>query len=318
MIKDKIKFTFSPFFIILIVFFMTFPLAYSLTHSVVDITIKYALILSAIPCFFALFLYIKHQADKQEFYLFHPILFGILIGYLLYFLIALCLLNPFFYNLIINQGTYEAFNIGLISPQLLLLFLFIPHAINKDEYHILLLFFLYLCLLLSYIYVDIVFFDKTIPFPSALISVFMGFCITFSAMFICFFFFRERVKTFFVIGGYIKTMTKPVAAFFLGYFIIVLFFAGIHASIAVINEAAFSLKSTNKFFDFFFYSYCTLTGFIESGIKPLTRTAIMVSIFENFLGLVWVTVVFAATIGYLQESFSALSKKFKETSSRVK
>ena len=56
-----------------------------------------------------------------------------------------------------------------------------------------------------------------------------------------------------------------------------------------------------------FYSFSTITGIGFSVIDPQKPLAFILTSTENFLGLVWITVVFAAALAHLQIPFRRIS-----------
>lgn len=117
---------------------------------------------------------------------------------------------------------------------------------------------------------------------------------------------------------YLEVMLKPIIAFFLGYLSIILTFTGFYALAYFSDPAIFSRLTNDRFGDLLFYSFSVITGMGFSVIMPEKPVAFVLTTIENFMGLIWITVVFAAAIAYLQEPFRKISVKLDRMSSREK
>jgi hypothetical protein len=108
------------------------------------------------------------------------------------------------------------------------------------------------------------------------------------------------------IGQYIKVIALPMAAFFCGYIVIFLTFAGIYALLAKYDTTAFAGNYSWSLNQFIAYSISNITTLGDTQMYANTILTQWLSSLEVFLGVVWTTVVLAATIGYAQKDFDKL------------
>lgn len=118
----------------------------------------------------------------------------------------------------------------------------------------------------------------------------------------------KSISTYEKLSAYLKVMLKPVIAFFLGYIAIMISFAGFYGIAYYFDNQAFNNLHNDRLIDFVYYSFSIITGLGFSTIEPESASTMFLTGLEDFFGLVWVTVVFAATLAYLQEPFKKLRK----------
>ncbi len=111
------------------------------------------------------------------------------------------------------------------------------------------------------------------------------------------------------IGQYIKVIALPMAAFFCGYIVIFLTFAGIYALLAKYDTTAFAGNYTWSLNQFIAYSISNITTLGDTQMYANSILTQWLSSLEVFLGVVWTTVVLAATIGYAQKDFDKLDNR---------
>lgn len=117
------------------------------------------------------------------------------------------------------------------------------------------------------------------------------------------------ISLFHYISAYIKIIALPMSAFFCGYIIIFLIFGGLYTLVAQLDPGAFSGKYTLSLNEFLVYSLANITTLGDSQIYANNSLTKWLSSLEVFLGVVWTTVVLAATVGYAQKDFAKLNKK---------
>ena len=113
-----------------------------------------------------------------------------------------------------------------------------------------------------------------------------------------------------ILLDYMRAMFLPMSAFFVGYFLIILTFTGIYGTLSLIDITAF--KGINlpwKFSEYVYYSIVSITTLGTANIKAYSELAKIMTSIEVLMGLMWTTVVLAATIAYLQKTFSKLAEK---------
>src|SRR3990167_3396011 len=108
---------------------------------------------------------------------------------------------------------------------------------------------------------------------------------------------------------YLEVMLKPILAFFLGYLLIMFTFTGIYTIAYFYDPSIFNHLNDDKFGDMMFYSFSTITGIGFSVIEPQKPLSFALTSTENFLGLIWITVVFAAALAHLQIPFRRISSQ---------
>lgn len=106
---------------------------------------------------------------------------------------------------------------------------------------------------------------------------------------------------------YLKVMIKPIMAFFLGYILIMFTFTGLYMLAYYADPDIFSHLKTDTFGEIMFYSFSTITGLGFSILEPEKPITFFLTCVENFLGLVWMSVVFAAALAHLQLPFRRIS-----------
>lgn len=142
-------------------------------------------------------------------------------------------------------------------------------------------------------------------------ALFIGLCIGSLVWFVVQKLVAKRIHLYEKISAYLKVMAKPVVAFFIGYLVIMLCFAGLYSLAYIHDHQVFNHLKNDSLTDMLYYSFSIITGLGFSIIEPEKPITLFLTGLENFLGLVWVTVIFAATIAYLQKPFEALSLRFK-------
>ena len=110
---------------------------------------------------------------------------------------------------------------------------------------------------------------------------------------------------------YIEVMLKPILAFFLGYLLIMFTFTGLFTIAYFYDHAIFNHLNNDTFGDLLFYSFSTITGIGFSVIEPQKPLAFVLTSTENFFGLIWITVVFAAALAHLQIPFRRISHQLE-------
>jgi hypothetical protein len=298
----------------LLILIINFPLAFAVCNDAQQVSIRYTYILCGIPLVYGLTLLLQPRTKFIT-----CLLFGTLIGYLIYLICWGITFNNMLFNFLIEGGGVRFLNYGLIAPILPSILFFKKIKWDKLNWlniavqlSIIFLVFLFLCL-------DIYSWNEKKDIIShALIGFIIGLLIALITYFFVNNYLLRRLRVFNKIVAYIKAMGKPMLAFFAGYFVILFFFAGIFSIINASYPHAFNQLPHDKLIDLFYYSLSSLTGLGASTVQPQIPLAIFISGLETFIGITWVTMVFAATIGYLQDAFSKVSLKFREEEKKMK
>lgn len=297
--------------IIIIIFILNFPIASGVTDFIKDLPLAYSSIWTILPIIYTLSVYLKHKQDR-EFHLILPIIFGCIIGYLVYIFTIAILSNKDISYLLITENGFKYFSLGFLAPICIPLYSVLRTIAKenwRDQTFNLAILLITLCLIFIYILSDLFVFNPSALYSTALASFILGALLSIAIGLFSFVFIRPSLNIFIQITHYFIVMKKPVVAFFIGYVFITVFFSGLYHLLIRFDPKAFSHAQDINILDTFIYSYQTITLLVASNIQPLSPLAVQLSLLENFVGIVWVTVVLAATIGFLQKPFADLSKK---------
>ncbi len=111
---------------------------------------------------------------------------------------------------------------------------------------------------------------------------------------------------------YLVIMILPAAAFFIGYFVIALVFSGFYAVIEQFLPGSFAYSNGQiPFNDYLYFSIMTISTLGDANISAIGLVVRWVEILELIVGLIWVTVVLAATLGFVQEKFNVIANSRK-------
>lgn len=111
---------------------------------------------------------------------------------------------------------------------------------------------------------------------------------------------------------YLEAMLKPIIAFFLGYLLIMFTFSGIYTLAYLSDNTIFNHLYNDPFGELMFYSFSVITGMTFSVVEPQHPITFFLTTAEHFLGLVWMTVVFAAALAHLQLPFRKISMELNK------
>ena len=115
---------------------------------------------------------------------------------------------------------------------------------------------------------------------------------------------------------YLVAMKKPMIAFFMSYLVIVIIATFVNVILYHHNHNYFSTSEAfTSSFDvvmaMFFYSLQTFGINNYSLIEPTSAVAEYVITFFSLLGTLWLVVVLAAVLGYLQSAFETINRRKK-------
>lgn len=117
----------------------------------------------------------------------------------------------------------------------------------------------------------------------------------------------RNILVFEKLSLYLEAMLKPIVAFFLGYLLIMFTFSGIYTLAYLSDKTIFNQLYNDPFGELMFYSFSVITGMTFSVVEPQHPITFFLTTVEHFLGLVWMTVVFAAALAHLQLPFRKIS-----------
>lgn len=303
--------------IIISVFCLSFPVAYSISSNFDSYVYKHAFIWSTVPVIYALVLYSRRKIQQLiQLSLLAPISFGWIIGLFLYSMSIVLLSYMSESNVLIYEDGFRYYTLGLIVPLIYPIYRQVSYTVKqmkkeaiKEIFFDLLILLTIFTLLLCFIAMDIIFFHKDSTLFQIILSFFLGSILsTFSLLFIHRYI-RSSLNAFIRISLYLRIMSKPVIAFFLGYLSLAIFFGGVYFFVIKTIPNAIEHPDNYSILDSLIYSYKVLSNVGNSNFASVSRFATMLTQLENFLGLMWITVVFAATIGYLHKPFKDISKQ---------
>ncbi|MAR83973.1 MAG: hypothetical protein CMF55_04190 [Legionellales bacterium] len=116
------------------------------------------------------------------------------------------------------------------------------------------------------------------------------------------------------LSEYMRVLVIPASAFFIGYIIITIMFSGIYAYSQAVFGHQFVATNSNgiAFNDYLYYSFISITALGDGNITPIAVISRWLTILEVMLGIIWMTIVLAATLGYAQEKFNEISIRHKD------
>ncbi len=286
-----------------------YPFSFGITSDTGLLTNTSALSLTVVPIIYALAM-ISHAGFLAS------LCTSALIGYIL-LLISWFLANfVFMESVLFTVESFNIYNLGLLLPALPNLYNTFKQRMHQDLLWV--NFTIQLCLcafIISLLVNDVLAWDG--PLESFyrfenLLSLILGMAVSALIWLIVKVVFLKNLHMYTQLAAYVKIMTKPTIGFFTGYLGIMLLFAGFYSLCYYHDPAVFNKLEDNTFASMLYYSFSIITGLGFSVIEPEKPITFFLTGLENFLGLVWVTVVFAGALAYFQEPFKKLAQVLKE------
>lgn len=305
-----IKKLLSVLLITIIVFILNYPLTYAVVVSGQHLNTRYAFILAIVSVIYALTIYLRMSIEKERVHVIYPIAYGTFLGYILCFISALLSAHDSIFTFMSDHYGYQLYNIGVVLPMFIIVFFHRkPEQRKVFPIRQALIGLFYWAVIYLYFYEDFHAVKTSRNLFTGLLALLLGVAISSILLRFVYLSVRKNIRVFRRVTHYLGVMTKPVTAFFLGYIVIILFFTGLYSLMDAIETNAFKHLVEKDFWQYLFFSYNTITAWGGSGIIPTSELSMALSILENFIGLIWITVIFAATLAYLQRPFIDISKK---------
>ncbi|EKD78205.1 MAG: hypothetical protein ACD_42C00002G0004 [uncultured bacterium] len=288
----------------IIIILCNYPIAYAVCH---DITLHFTTLITTILIISLLYGFSTLCGPHH----FHSILIGILAGDLIALLTWVVSFRELIFHLTDTDKLSILYSLGVAIPAGYQFFLSIKRDRSSTHFlHILLTALIYVVLMV-YLFVRLYF---RLIHDSTAFEFFhftLGFSVGLLTAIVIHIILTRNLLVFEKLSYYLDVMAKPVIAFFLGYLLIMFIFAGLYTMVYFTYNDAFTRLSSDVFGDLLFYSFSTITGLGISVIVPHKPIVLFLTIAENFLGLVWMSVVFAAALAYLQSPFQRISRQLE-------
>lgn len=309
MIKRFILKMFKVGSLVSLVFLAIYPFSFGITSDTGLLNNTSALTLTVVPIIYGL-------ATISYTGLLASICTSTLIGYIL-LLISWFLANTLFMNsYLFTQQGFNLYNFGLLLPALPNLYHIFKRRVEQELLWVNLVIQLFLCaFVVSLIINDVFMWGEPLKdyFRNENVLC-LGIGIIVGGI-IWFFVQKAFIKNLHMynqLAEYVKIMSKPTIGFFTGYLSIMLLFAGLYSLCYYHDGTVFNKLNENTFASMLYYSFSIITGLGFSVIEPEKPITFFLTGLENFLGLVWVTVVFAGALAYFQEPFKRIARLQKK------
>lgn len=283
-----------------VIMLLNHPIAYAICR---DITPHYTTLVVTIIIISVLYGYIALFGPHH----FHAVLIGLLAGNLISLLTWMVSFRDVIFHFSDPDKLSVFYSIGVFIPATIQFFL----VLKQDEsptkkLHIISTAFVTVSLFVYLVYrlFHRQFYDPTeYNYFHFSLGLVVGFITAFTIRFIV----SRNILVFQKLSLYLEVMLKPIVAFFLGYLLIMFMFSGIYTLAYFADGAIFTHLKNDPFGELMFYSFSTITGMSFSAVEPQSPFAFFLTTAEHFLGLVWMTVVFAAALAHLQVPFRRIS-----------
>lgn len=302
MIKNTFIFSLETIVFIALVFITNFPFAYAITHDHQIFHLFFTFTFTVLPIVYGLST-LSHSGFFAAYFI------STLIGYITmlssWFIFHINDLSPF-----ITQLSLAYYTVGLLLPALPNLYrTYLRLTHQKLLWLNFMIQFGLLGLFLGLLLLELGIWSQSKLSITELFSFFIGIIISASIWILVKNVFIKKLHVYTKLVAYMSVMGKPIIGFFIGYLTIMLFFTGLYSLHYHMDNTSFNNLENDVFISMLYYSFSIITGLGFSVIEPEKPVTFFLTGLENFMGLVWITVVFAAALAYLQEPFKKLSKK---------
>lgn len=287
-------------FVGVVIMALNLPIAYAICH---DITPHYTTLITTIIIISVLYGYIALFGPQH----FHAVLIGILAGNLISLLTWIVSFRDVLLHISDPDKLSVFYSVGVFIPATIQFFMVLKKEGGPTKK--LQIFSTAVAAISLFAYLLYRFFNRQFHdsigynFFHFSLGLFVGVLSAITIRFIV----TRNILVFQKLSLYLEVMFKPIIAFFLGYLLIMLTFAGIYTLVYFSDATVFTHLKNDVFGELMFYSFSTITGMTFSAIEPQNPVAFFLTTAEHFLGLVWMTVVFAAALAHLQVPFRKIS-----------
>ena len=301
---SRLTWTLKTIFISGLIVLLNYPITYAICH---DITAHYTTLITTILIISLLYGFSVLCGPHH----FHAVLIGLLAGNLLALLTWIVSFRDIVFHLTDQNKLSVFYSLGVFFPTMFQFFLnFKQDKSDTKKLHIILTSLItgFLFGYLLYKLFHRQFYDLG---QNNVYHFLFGFSAGIITALIIRFVMTKNILVFQKLYLYLEVMAKPIVAFFLGYLLIMFTFAGIYTLAYFANNTIFTHLQNDTFGELMFYSFCTMTGMSFSVVEPQHPVTFFLTTVEHFLGLVWMTVVFAAALAHLQLPFRRISQQLE-------
>ena len=294
--------------LVCLIFFAIYPFSFGITSDSDVLNDTSALSLTVVPILYGL-------AMIPTMGFFASLCTSTLIGYILLIISWLLASEIFLQSYLFTQQGFNLYNLGLLLPALPNLYHTFHGRVQQHLMWVNFLVQLALCaFVISLIINDIAAWGNPLHDyyrTENIFSLAVGVVVSALIWVLVKHVFLNNLRMYTQLAAYVEIMGKPTIGFFTGYLTIMLLFAGLYSLCYYHDPSVFNKINDNTFAAMLYYSFSIITGLGFSVIEPEKPITFFLTGLENFLGLVWVTVVFAGALAYFQEPFKAISRAQK-------
>ena len=114
-------------------------------------------------------------------------------------------------------------------------------------------------------------------------------------------FIHPKTVFFYDVMQHVRLMSGPIIFFFTGFFLISIVFAGFYALIGQSYVTAFAPHNPASLGDYLYFSFNISSGLVDTNVTPFLPIAKWVVVLEEIASLVWLTIIIAAAISYIEK-----------------
>ena len=124
-------------------------------------------------------------------------------------------------------------------------------------------------------------------------------------------FIHPKTAFFYNIMQHVRLMSGPITFFFTGFFLISIVFSGFYAFIGGANGAAFSPHNPVSLGGYLYFSFNVSSGLVDTNYTPYLPIAKWAVVLEEIASLIWLTIIIAAAISYIEKFLDGKEKSIK-------
>lgn len=290
---------------------LNYPITFAICH---DITPHFTTLVTTVVIISLLYAFIVLCGPHH----FHALLIGLLAGNLIALLTWLVSFREIIFNMLDPDKLSVYYSLGIFIPIVIHLFIGLKQDQSPTKKIHITTTAIATFGLFAYLMFDL--FSKGLHDPKNYnyFHFTLGIAVGLITTSVIHFMVSRNILVFEKLSFYIQAMAKPVIAFFLGYLLIMFMFAGIYTLTYFSDSTTFTHLKNDTFGELMFYSFSTITGMTFSAVEPQHPFTFFLTTLEHFLGLVWMTVVFAAALAHLQVPFRKISLQLEKLMSEDK
>lgn len=300
MVNGRLAWMLKTIFISGIIVLLNYPIAFSVCH---DITPHFTTLITTLLILSVLYGFSTLCGPHH----FHAVLIGLLAGNLIALFTWMASFREIVFGIYDPEKLSVFYSLGIFIPATIHFFLSVKQDESQTKTMHITLTSLGSIGLFFYLLIKLVYRQLHEPQTLNFYHFGMGLLIGSLTALIIHIVMNKNILVFQKLTLYLEVMMKPIIAFFLGYLLIMFTFAGIYTIFYFADHTIFTPIKNDVFGEMLFYSFSTITGMTFSAVEPIQPLSFFLSTAEHFLGLVWMTVVFAAALAHLQLPFKRIS-----------